>query len=203
MRWENASEITKGVYWSMRAAKDLGSHPNVIFVTDGQEAPPLDPDNVLPMFDDLKAGQVHGWLIGAGGFAPMPIPKTDEDGNRTGFWRADEVMQPGNITPGSKVRGAEHLSALRETHLQELARQVGFDYARLGNLESIARAMRDKRVARREKAPTDLYWIPALLALGLLAVRFAPFTGTRRRGARRGSVNPAGSRSEKLPSAAR
>lgn len=177
MRWENASEITKGIYWSMRAAKDLGTRPNVIFVTDGQEAPPLDPDNVLPMFDDLKAGQVHGWLIGAGGLVPRPIPKTDENGNRTGFWQADEVLQPGNITPGSKVRGAEHLSALREAHLQELARQVGFDYARLADPESIARAMLDKRVARREKAPTDLYWIPALLALALLVLRFSPLAG--------------------------
>jgi mxaL protein len=176
MRWENASEITKGVYWSMRTAKELGSSPNVIFVTDGQEAPPLDPTNILPMFDDLKAGQVHGWLIGAGGYAPMPIPKTDDDGNREGYWRADQVLQPGDLIPGSKSRGAEHLSALREPHLQEIAHQVGFDYVRLSSTESIARAMLDRRFARRARAATDLYWIPALMALLLLAVRFAPFT---------------------------
>jgi mxaL protein len=181
MRWENASEITKGVYWSMRAAKELGSNPNVIFVTDGQEAPPLDPTNILPMFDDLKAGQVHGWLIGAGGYSPRPIPKTDDDGNRAGFWRADEVMQPGDLIPDSKTRGAEHLSALREPHLQELAHQVGFDYARLNSPESIARAMLDRRFARRQKALTDLYWIPALGALALLAARFSPLTLRRRR----------------------
>jgi mxaL protein len=174
MRWENASEITKGVYWSMRAAKELGSNPNIIFVTDGQEAPPLDPTNILPMFDDLKAGQVRGWLIGAGGSSPMPIPKTDDEGNRAGYWRADEVLQPGEVFPGSKVRGAEQLSALRETHLQELAQQVGFGYARLSSPESIARAMLDRRFARNQKAPTDLYWLPALAALLLLAVRFAP-----------------------------
>jgi mxaL protein len=174
MRWENASEITKGVYWSMRAAKELGSNPNVIFVTDGQEAPPLDPTNILPMFDDLKVGQVHGWLIGAGGYSPLPIPKTDDDGNREGFWRADQVLQPGDLIPGSKSRGAEHLSALHEPHLQEIAHQVGFDYARLSSTESIARAMLDRRFARRAQAATDLYWIPALMALLLLAVRFAP-----------------------------
>ena len=176
MRWENASEITKGVYWSMRAAKELGTGPNVIFVTDGQEAPPLDPTNLLPMFDDLKVGQVHGWLIGAGGYAPMPIPKTDDDGNRVGYWRADQVKQPGDIIPGSKSRGAEHLSSLREPHLQEIAHQVGFDYAHLSSPESIAGAILDRRFARREKAASDLYWIPALIALLLLAVRFSPFT---------------------------
>ena len=185
MRWENASEITKGVYWSMRAAKELGSSPNVIFVTDGQEAPPLDPTNILPMFDDLKVGQVHGWLIGAGGYAPRPIPKTDDDGNREGYWRADQVLQPGDLIPGSKSRGAEHLSALREPHLQEIAHQVGFDYARLSSTESIARAMLDRRFARRAQAATDLYWIPALTALVLLAVRFAPLTSGGIRSGRR------------------
>jgi mxaL protein len=180
MRWENASEITKGVYWSMRAAKELGSNPNVIFITDGQEAPPLDPTNILPMFEDLKAGQVRGWLVGAGGYAPRPIPKTDDDGNREGFWRADEVMQPGDIIQDSKIRGAEHLSSLREPHLQEIAHQVGFDYARLSSPESLAGAMLDKRFARREKALTDLYWIPALLALILLAARFSPLSLWRR-----------------------
>jgi len=174
MRWENASEITKGVYWSMRAAKELGSSPNVIFVTDGQEAPPLDPTNILPMFDDLKAGQVRGWLMGAGGYSPMPIPKTDDDGNREGYWRAAEVLQPGDVIPGSQSQGTEHLSALREPHLQEIAHQVGFDYARLSSTESIARAMLDRRFARRAQAATDIYWIPALMALLLLAARFAP-----------------------------
>lgn len=174
MRWENASEITKGVYWSMRAAKDLGTNPNVVFVTDGQEAPPLDPTNILPMFDDLKAGQVRGYLVGAGGDIPRPIPKTDDDGNRIGYWRSDEVMQPGDLIQSSTVRGAEHLSSLREPHLQEVAHQVGFGYARLSSPESIARVMLDKRFARRDEARTDLYWIPALLALVLLAARFSP-----------------------------
>jgi mxaL protein len=183
MRWENASEITKGVYWSMRAAKDIGTHPNVIFVTDGQEAPPLDPTNVLPMFDDLKAGQVPGWLIGAGGYQPMPIPKTDDEGNREGFWKADEVLQPGEVFPNSKLPGHEHLSALREPHLREVAQQVGFGYARMSSLEALPRAMLDKRFARQTKAPTDLYWMPALAALLVLAARFMPlvrlFGGTR------------------------
>jgi mxaL protein len=186
MRWENASEITKGVYWSMRAAKELGSGPTIIFVTDGQEAPPLDPTNILPMFDELKVGQVHGWLLGAGGDAPLPIPKTDDEGNRAGFWRADEVLQPGDLIPGANNRGAEHLSALRESHLQEIAHQVGFEYARLSGTEAIARAMLDKRFARRSQAATDLYWIPGLMAVLLLAVRFAPLitSGENRYGRR-------------------
>jgi mxaL protein len=191
----------------MRAAKDLGTNPNVIFVTDGQEAPPLDPTNILPMFDDLKAGQVRGYLVGAGGYVPRPIPKTDEDGNRIGFWRADEVRQPGDLYENSKVRGAEQLSSLREPHLQEVAHQVGFGYARLSSPESIARVMLDKRFARRDKALTDLYWIPTLLALMLLGARFSPVSLWRRASARPHTsriIAPTNgeSRSGTLPSAA-
>ena len=188
MRWENASEITKGVFWSMRAAKELPARPGVIFITDGQEAPPLDPNNPLPLFDDLKPGQIHGWLLGAGGDILMPIPRTDDDGNTMGFWRADDVLQPGEVVPGTIQGGTEHLSALRAGHLQNLAREVGFEYARLREPESIARAMRDKRFARREVARTDLSWAPLLAALALLAGRFSPIELPRLRRPFRRSV---------------
>jgi hypothetical protein len=63
---------------------------------------------------------------------------------------------------------------LHQRHLEEIAQQVGFSHTRLSNLESIAQAMLDKRFSRRHAAATDLYWIPSLIALLLLAVRFAP-----------------------------
>jgi mxaL protein len=166
MRWSNASEVTKGVYWALRAAKEVNPRPDVIFVTDGHEAPPLDPRYPVPLFDDLKPGQTRGWLIGAGGDAPRPIPKLNADGAAIGYWRAFEVIQ----TKG----GREHLSGLHEAHLQTLARQVGFEYARLTGPLSIDAAMRDPRFARRTSAPIDLDWLPALAALVLLAMRFRP-----------------------------
>ena len=166
IRWSNASEVTKGLYWALRAAKEVDPHPDVIFVTDGHEAPPLDPKYPVPFFDDLQPGQIHGWLIGAGGEAPRPIPKVNAEGAALGYWRAYEVIQ----TKG----GREHLSGLHEPHLQTLAQQVGFEYARLTGLTSIDAAMRDPRFARRTSAPVDLGWLPALAALLLLAIRFRP-----------------------------
>ena len=127
----------------------------------------------------------------------MPIPKTDDDGNREGFWRADQVIQPGENLTGTQGRGAEHLSSLRETHLQEIARQVGFDYIRLGSAQSMLTAMLDERRAHYEKTSTDLSWIASLAALLLLAARFSPLKITSL-GFRRG-----GSRFETRPSDAR
>ncbi len=184
MRWANASEVTKGVYWAMRAAKDVGGKPDVLFLTDGQEAPPeIGPG--LPMFDDLKRGEPRGWLIGVGGYTPRRIPRTDDDGKVIGFWHADEVVQLDEGAPGgnasagggtgSKRRAApshEQLSEVREPHLRAVAREVGFEYTHLDRLETVREAMQDSRFVRRRPAPADVGWIPALAALLLLAVRF-------------------------------
>lgn len=175
MRWGNASEIAKGVFWSLRVAKEMGKNVNVIFITDGQEAPPLGPFE-QPMFEDIKPGEVHGWIVGAGGYVPKPIPKTDKQGNRIGYWRAEQVVQRDSGGVGTKAGAPsrEELSSLREPHLQALARQIGFDYARLAEPSTLSLALRDARYAQRRQIPTDMFWGPALLALCLLVGRFGP-----------------------------
>jgi mxaL protein len=174
MRWRESSEITKGVFWSIRAAKELGENSNVIFLTDGQESPPLRP-RARPHFDDIEPGEIRGWLIGVGGYTALPIPRTDREGNRMGYWRADEVVQrKDNSSEGEPDQGSEHLSSLREAHLQTVAQQVGFEYRRLEQPASIRAAMRDRRFSSRRPVATDLYWLPALAALIVLVIRFRP-----------------------------
>ena len=173
MRWANASEVGKGVYWSVRTALEEPSKPDVLFISDGQEAPPLLPGEPIAMPDDVKPGQVRGWIVGAGGDTPQRIPRTDADGNRMGYWRANDVVQFLSAD-GRTTVGAEHLSALREPHLKALAERVGFSYARMEGPDSIATAMRDARYVRRAPGPFDLYWIPVGLAVALLLWHFLP-----------------------------
>ncbi len=172
MRWANASEVGKGVYWSVRTALAMGSKPDVIFISDGQEAPPLPPGEPVSMPDDVQPGQVRGWIIGAGGDTPQRIPRSDAEGRRVGYWGATDVIQL-RSPDGRGTLGAEHLSSLREPHLQALAARVGYSYTRLTSPASVLSAMKDGRFARREPAPMDLYWIPALLAVLLLSLRWA------------------------------
>jgi mxaL protein len=177
MRWSNASEITKGVYWSVLATQETnqqtGTQANVVFISDGQEAPPLDPDYPPRVIDDLQKGSIRGWLIGTGAYEPSPIPRIDEDGHRQGFWRADEVVQPA-IAGKVSASAMEHLSAVREPHLRALADQLGFNYVRLNGLESLSTTVRDPRFAQRRPTPTDLFRLPASLAVLLLGIRFRP-----------------------------
>lgn len=188
MRWRNASEIAKGVSWAIRGAREIGEGANVVFLTDGQEAPPLRP-SAHPIFDDVKPGEIRGWLIGAGGDTPRPIPKTDRNGNSLGYWSAQDVVQRLGEPADAKVNpNREHLSALREPYLKAIAQQVGFEYARLSKPSSVGEAMLDSRFAHRKPVPTDLYWIPSAAALLVLALRFRALDSTFRR---RSRVRPA------------
>jgi mxaL protein len=173
MRWSNASEITKGIYWSVRAAQATESRPDIVFMTDGHESPPLDPTYAPRMFEDLTGPAIKGWLIGVGSEMPSPIPKIDEEGRRQGYWRAHEVMHGPSTGEGPGSAG-EHLSGLREAHLGALAEQIGFQSARLVDAGSLYTALSDKRFVRRRPTPTDISWIPVALALCVLVFRFRP-----------------------------
>ena len=74
---------------------------------------------------------------------------------RSGYWRAEEVIQRiGEPAAQTAIPNREHLSVLREPHLQAIARQVGFEYARLSKASSHDEAMRDSRFASAQ-AGTD------------------------------------------------
>jgi mxaL protein len=199
MRWTNWSRIAEGgIYSAVRTAHEVGPDTSVIFVTDGQEAPP-----VLPSDDrvrELAGEKVHGCLIGVGGDQPANIPKTDANGNRVGFWRADEVIQVPTV-PGKPATAESHeeLSELRGEYLALVASRIGFKYQRLVGAEALTRAMLDPQLMHREPAATNLNWCPALLALLLLTWRFLPSWGlnglrSRRRHTVSSSASTAGAK---------
>jgi mxaL protein len=196
MRWANASNIGKGVTWALRGASSIGPDTAFVFISDGQESPPLRGSEKPPM-GDITPGAVKGWLIGVGGDVPVPIPRTDSSGQPAGYWKAEDVVQGSAI---GETRNHEHLSELREDHLRSLAGLVGVNYRRLSGPDALMSAMLDQRFAQSRAADVDLRWIPALLALLLLAWRFAPdldwrFSRLRRRAttgrAPRGLTRPA------------
>lgn len=166
LRWENSSAVGKGLHQSLRAAEALGEGTAVLMFSDGHEAPPLAAgQSGLPKNPPEGVG---GALVGVGGDVPVPVPKTDVDGRRVGFWAEGDVVQ----TSGTGV--AEHLSRLRGEHLEALARLAGLGYVRLGEPAELAGALARVHEAERATVPVDFSWVPALLALVAIAWRFAP-----------------------------
>ena len=115
------------VFRDYHQAKQMGDHVAVVFMTDGQEAPPRPlSDTSMP---GITPGEVRGWLIGVGGDQPAPIPKTDSDGRPAGFWLASDVVQTSAMSSAQRGEVShEELSALRGGYLKALGGQTGLEY---------------------------------------------------------------------------
>lgn len=193
MAWSGNSEIAKGLHSAIGIARQLPDKPSLVFVTDGQEAPPLNP-HYRPSFDD-KPGEVAGLIVGVGDHRPSPIPKTDPEGQPLGFWRADEVMQTDlrSLGRGASVRnetfvdehagaasamlgatpGFEHLSSLRESYLRLLAGEQGLVFLRLQSRQELEAALMSPALARQVQVRTSGRVALAGLAFFLMLVRYA------------------------------
>jgi mxaL protein len=196
MAWAGASEVSRGLSSAVTVANGLPDTPSLIFVSDGHEAPPLRP-GARPTL--AVAGDLRGAVAGVGGDAPTPIPKFDPNGQLLGVWEANEVMQSDGMSLGRTTGGAqqtlvdeggkplqvfagtgqEHLSSLKQAHLQELARDMGLAYQRLARSEDLARLMVDRRFARALTAPRDVRFVPLIVALALLCAAFWPARSLR------------------------
>jgi mxaL protein len=193
MAWSGNSEIAKGLHSGVLTVKALPGTPSLVFVTDGQEAPPLSPQH-RPAFDD-KPGEVAGVIVGVGELKASPIPKRDPQGRPLGVWSADEVAQ---VSPRSQGRsgsvggermvedgstepvpgglgatpGTEHLSGLHEHYLQLLAAEHRFAYLHLRAPQGLADSLSAMALARPVTVRADAR--PALATLALLLL-LAPY----------------------------
>jgi mxaL protein len=192
MAWGGNSEVAKGLNSALRLVRALPDQAALVFVTDGHEAPPLNPRYRPPL--DHEAGRDAGWLVGVGGLTPSPIPRSDPEGRPLGFWGAREVLQ---VEPYSQGRGGsvegermvedpagtpvpdlgatpgrEHLSALREPYLQRLAQETGLRYARLQASAQLLPLLRDPALAQPRRRPVPLRPLLVLMALALLVARY-------------------------------
>lgn len=185
MAWEGDSMVQKGLDHALDRALDFGVP--LLFVTDGHEAPPL-PYAGPGQFGGESPG---GVILGVGGEIPAQIPKFDDLGRETGFYEADDVQHsPSRIgapppdaseRPGfhprnnpygeSDLEGSEHLSALRDDYLTQLAsgRDLGFLRLAEGPAQ-IDRALVEHAPPRLATVSRSLSPILASAALILLLV---------------------------------
>ena len=200
MAWVGGSEIAKGLHSALGIAKALPGTPSLVFVTDGHEAPPLNP-NFRPSFDD-KPGAVPGLIVGVGATTPSPIPKTDAAGRPLGVWGADEVQQR-DLRSGTRdvgataplpvlgaTPGSEHLSSLHEAYLRLLAGELGLGFDRLDSAEALATALTAAPLARTVAVRADARPALAGLALLLLLARHARWPRLNNRNKTRPATKP-------------
>jgi mxaL protein len=186
--WEGDSHIAGGLYRAIALASDL--HTDLVFMTDGQEAPPL-PWSGGPAFDGTP-GAVKGLIVGVGGYALSPIPKYDDNGREIGFYGPDDVLQESRFglpPPGAEnrpgynarnapfgeihVAGHEQLSSVKEPYLKSLADKTGLVYAHLVNEPDFLAAMNANTTQHPVDVVAERGSIAAALGLICLGLVYA------------------------------
>lgn len=187
MAWAADSRIGAGLLNTLRMLTNKDTA--LVFISDGQEAPPLNP-RYRTDFTDVK-GKLKGLILGAGGLQPVPIPKFDSRGQRDGVYGPDDVPQRSSfgisdLNPESiegydarnapfgrhAAVGNEHLTALQEHYLRQLALETGLHYQRLTGGEALAQAVKVPEYALTVVADADIRWRYALPILLLLLAIF-------------------------------
>ena len=181
MAWALSSEVSKAVFGAVEQAQLMTPKPDVVFITDGHEAPPLHA-TLFPKFKG-KLGDVSGVFVGIGGDKLLPIPKHDLDGKDEGFWQENEVMHEDVYASlrneSEEVRAArpriEHLSSQKKSHLEQLAKMLNFDYVvSPSKANTLIDALQQKVKTRDQVVSYD--WAPwfAAVALFLLVLLYFP-----------------------------
>ncbi len=177
--WHGNSRIAFGMLSASAALKALPEPAQMVFFTDGEEAPRLHAFNQA----DLSMWQGgKGWLlVGIGGDRPTPVHKLDADNNIMGYWSQNTYqLEPGIAQVSEETRGRRddsvatqdyerYLSVLDEPYLQELAATIHGRYVRGDSTPRVLAALRSAPPARHDTAPLDIsHWLGGLAALLLL-----------------------------------
>lgn len=175
--WSGNSRIRESMLTLARVIRSFPEPAQVVYFTDGEEAPKLHAFNTREL-NDFQGGD--GWLfVGIGSDKGTPIPKLDENNQLIGYWSGESfAMQPGiaQISESNigvrddnvaSAEGDRYLSKLDEDYLKSLAKEIRGDYVRGDSLQSVLAAMSRQKPARRDTADFNIGWLLATVA-GLL-----------------------------------
>jgi len=182
--WSGNSRVRESMFTMAQVLRSFPEPAQVVYFSDGEEAPKLHAFNTKDL-TNFQGGD--GWLlVGIGSDKGTAIPKLDEKNQLIGYWAAESfAMQPGvaqisesnigvrndSVAVGESDR---YLSKLEEEYLKSVASEVGGNYVRGDNLQSILEAMKAQKPARRDVAPFGLHWILASLAGLVLIAAYLP-----------------------------
>jgi mxaL protein len=204
MAWEGDSRISSGVFRGIDDARQLGV--DLLFFTDGQEAPPLPFSGPLPF--EGRIGEVKGLIVGVGGYDLSPIPKFDDNGREIGFYDVEDVPHDNRFglpPPDAEQRegynarnapfgaelavGVEHLSSVREPYLLSLSERTGLSYTHLTDAHRLLGAFESAAAPRYRPYPQSLRPVLGEAAAVLLVALYVVLPAAETLGRKRRPAN--------------
>lgn len=188
--WRNAwtadSRVRESMLSTSRVVSNFPEPAQVVFFTDGEEAPKLHAFNTR----DLSTLQnADGWLlVGIGSDEGAAIPKYTEKNQLLGYW-SHESMQ---LAPGAAPIAAagllnrkkdiaesvndRYLSKLSEATMQAMAKEISATYVRGDSFVTLQSAMKKQKPARHEWTPWSLSSVLAGFAGLYLLLAYMPIS---------------------------
>lgn len=146
----------------------------VVFFTDGEEAPPLN-DLTRVSLADWQGGK--DWiLVGLGGDTPKPIPKFNARNEVMGYWSLYSIkIEPAAIVSEESTGKRDdslatdtreyYLSKLDEDYLKSLASEIGGQYWRATSSKAFSEYLLKKQPVLSYKTLVHLDWLYGLGAM--------------------------------------
>jgi mxaL protein len=170
MAWHGGSRLRLGLESVSSLLLTLKDPAQVVFLTDGDEAPPM---NAIRKTDLTTLQNSSGWLlVGLGANKPSPIPKLDANNQVIGYWsqyatKMDAVSAESRGSRDDSIADSPseyYLSALDQTYLMEMAKDLGARYVRADDAEHLLTALDTLPPAGHDKTKVNIAWLFALLA---------------------------------------
>ena len=174
--WSGNTRIRESMINLARLIRSFPESAQVIFFTDGEEAPKLHVFNTRDL-EQFQGG--NDWLfVGIGSDEGAPIPKYDNKNQLIGYWSNDSfALQPGiaqisesNIgVRDNKIASGvtdRYMSKLDSEYLEKLAKEIGGFYVDGQSYRAVKKEMKKQPPAW--KAPDQYYLQPILCFLALL-----------------------------------
>lgn len=187
--WRNAwtadSRVRESMLATARVVANFTEPSQVVFFSDGEEAPKLHQFNTR----DLSTLQnADGWLlVGIGSIEGAAVPKFTEKNQLLGYW-SNESME---LAPGAAPIAAagllkrtkdiaaspneRFLSKLSEGSMQAIAKEISAHYVRGDSFQALKAAMKKQKPARNEWTRFSLSSTLAGLAGLLLLAAYTPW----------------------------
>ena len=174
--WSGNTRIRESVVNLARLIRSFPESAQVIYFTDGEEAPKLHIFNTKDL-EQFQGG--NDWLfVGIGSDEGAPIPKYDNKNQLIGYWSNDSfALQPGiaqisesniGVRDNKVASGAtdRYISKLDSEYLEKLAKEIDGLYINGQSYRAIRKEMKKQPPAW--KAPDQFYLQPILCFFALL-----------------------------------
>lgn len=184
MAWSGNSRLSFGIKAAASVFDSLNTPAQMLFFTDGDEAPKVNAINKL----DLSGVQIgkNVVFVGVGGHQPVPIPRYNAANKWVGFWPSD-AKENGAIgasysdtsqdEPDPQVAYAEfdrYLSQLADDYLKSLADEIKGKYIEGQDNPSFYKFVQAQKPAASFVTGYSMRWVYLSLAGILILLTFLP-----------------------------